>query len=169
MKMKTQFYTLIMMITAFLHSAGSLSAQDAGSLAGRKNPPAMKSDKTPVEVLATKEEKMEVGEAIDHVLFDFDQATINPESYGKLRGLAQWLKDKDVTLRVSGFADNIGTEQYNVRLSAKRANAVKAYLVGNGANPELIDPVGFGESYPISGNGSESGRQKNRRVEFALY
>ena len=124
---------------------------------------------TPVEVLATEKEKMEVAEAIDHVLFDFDRATINPGSHGKLKGLAAWMKDKDVTLRVSGFADGIGTQQYNTRLSEMRAKAVKAYLVGNGANPKLIDPVGFGEANPIAGDDSESGRQKNRRVEFALY
>ena len=166
--MKAYLYTPLMAIVAMLLSAGSLPAQDAGPLAVRKAP-ALKSDRTPVDLLATEEEKMEVAEAIDHVLFDFDRATINPGAYAKLKGLAAWMKDKEVTLRVSGFADGIGTEEYNNQLSKRRAEAVKAYLVGNGATPGLIDPVGFGEANPVAGNNSSSGRSKNRRVEFALY
>ena len=147
----------------------NLSAQSPQSLTARKVSPPIRSDRTPVEVLATEKEKMEVAEAIDNVEFDFDEATISSGFYTKLDGLAAWMKDKDVTLRVSGFADVVGSNGYNNALSVKRALAVKAYLVGRGADPKLIDPVGFGESNPVASNDSVTGRQKNRRVEFALY
>jgi len=167
--MKTHHFTSMILVAAVLYSAGSLSAQDAESLAGRKKSATTKPDKMSVEVLATDEEKMEVAEAIDDVQFDFDRATINPDYHAKLKGLAAWMKDKNVTLRVSGFADGIGTDQYNKRLSERRARAVKTYLVINGANPKFIDPVGYGEANPLAGNESEPGRRKNRLVEFALF
>ncbi|NEU07602.1 OmpA family protein [Flavihumibacter sp. R14] len=152
-----------MLVIAAVLVSGSSLAQNPSTIAVRK------SDNTPVAVLATEEEKMEVAEAIKNVEFDFDQAEVRPEAYKNLDGLTAWLKGKDVTLKVSGFADATGPKDYNRGLSARRARAVKDYLVMNGADPARIDPVGFGETNPVAPNDSESGRQKNRRVEFGLY
>lgn len=144
-----------------------VSAQDAAVVNRQKF--AVANSGKPVAVLATEEEKMEVAAAIDHVLFDFDRATISPDFYPKLKGLAAWLNDKAVTLRVLGYADSIGSEQYNFRLSERRAKAVKAYLVAIGVKQGLIEPEGLGEENPSPGSNSEAGRRKSRRVEFSLY
>ena len=161
----TRFFAFGVMMLVSLQ----LSAQNAQSLTANKNLSAIRSDRSPVGILATEKEKMEVAQAIDNVEFAFDQAVISTDSFIKLDGLAAWLMDKAVTLRVSGFADEIGTAKYNSYLSAKRARAVKDYLVSKGADAKLIDPVAFGERNPVAANDTEAGRQKNRRVEFALY
>lgn len=120
-------------------------------------------------VPATVEDKQVVAQAVNNLEFDFDKATIHTSSYKSLDGLADWLKARDFTLKISGHADYIGSDEYNLQLSNLRAQAVKTYLVEKGADPALIEPVGFGKTQPIASNGTDEGRQKNRRVEFTLY
>jgi OOP family OmpA-OmpF porin len=67
---------------------------------------------------------------------------------------------------VEGHTDSVGSETYNSSLSAQRAEAVKAYLIGQGVSPEKLKTVGHGESAPVADNESEDGRQRNRRVEL---
>lgn len=71
----------------------------------------------------------------------------------------------DVQLDVTGYTDNVGNAQKNVKLSQERANAVKAYLVKNGVASERINTKGAGADSPIADNATAEGRSKNRRVE----
>ncbi|MNI98745.1 putative lipoprotein YiaD precursor [compost metagenome] len=77
--------------------------------------------------------------------------------------------DKNFSLKLAGHTDNTGSMQLNLRLSKQRAEAVKAYLVAQGANASRIEATGYGPNQPIASNKTKEGRQKNRRVEFSLF
>lgn len=99
--------------------------------------------------------------------FDFDKAVIRPEYHGKLRDAADFIgKYPDAKFLLAGHTDSIGTDAYNLKLSMRRAEAVKNYLVSNfGINAERLYPRGYGESQPTADNSTKEGRQHNRRVE----
>ncbi len=120
-------------------------------------------------VIITEEDKRVVNEAINDLQFDFGKATIRSTSYPSLNRVAEILVKKNFSLKLSGHTDNVGSESANLKLSKDRAEAVKAYLVSQGANTSRIEATGYGESQPIASNKTEADRQKNRRVEFALY
>ena len=103
------------------------------------------------------------------VLFDFDKSVIKPEGRSKLDDLAG--KAKGVNLEVViaiGHADSIGSDAYNQRLSVRRAESVKAYLVSKGIEPNRVYTEGKGEKQPVASNKTKEGRQKNRRVEIEV-
>jgi len=107
-----------------------------------------------------------------NVEFEFDKAVIQPESYPFLDALAEALHSPELSGRkiiIAGHTDSKGSDAYNLVLSQKRAEAIKAYLVDKkGINPALIDTVGYGKSRPIvAGTGADE-RQRNRRVEITL-
>ena len=103
------------------------------------------------------------------VLFDFDKAVIKPEGKSKLDDLSS--KTKGVNLEVViaiGHADSIGSDAYNQRLSVRRAESVKAYLVSKGIEANRVYTEGKGEKQPVADNKTKEGRAKNRRVEIEV-
>ena len=103
------------------------------------------------------------------MLFEFDSAKIRPGAYPSLDKAARILDRYPNTLiLIEGHTDSIGSEEYNMKLSLKRADAVGEYLVSQGVNPERIRTVGFGETEPVAANDSPGGRAQNRRVEMVL-
>lgn len=101
--------------------------------------------------------------------FDFDKSTIKPEGRQVLDQVAQQAGSINLeTLIATGHTDSIGTDAYNLKLSQRRANAVKAYLVQKGMDPNRIYVEGKGESQPIASNKTREGRAKNRRVEIEI-
>ena len=101
--------------------------------------------------------------------FDFNGTGIRPED--KTAILAEVGSMKDVTwqtVTTIGYTDSVGSAGYNEKLSVKRANAVKAYLVGKGLDRSMIDAVGRGAAEPVADNETPEGRAKNRRtvIEF---
>ncbi|PST84359.1 hypothetical protein C7T94_06505 [Pedobacter yulinensis] len=124
----------------------------------------------PVEkVVITEADRKVVADAIKNLEFDFNKATIRAKSYPTLNRVAALLIEKNFSLKLAGHTDNKGSDSYNLKLSKDRAESVKAYLVSQGANASRVEATGYGESQPIASNGTESGRQKNRRVEFTLF
>jgi outer membrane protein OmpA-like peptidoglycan-associated protein len=102
------------------------------------------------------------------ILFEYDSAVITQEGKNLLAGYAAML-NKELAGRnfiVNGHTDNIGSRDYNLRLSLERANSVKSYLSANGVDPRRLEVRGYGFDKPIFDNDTESGRSKNRRVEF---
>lgn len=103
-------------------------------------------------------------------LFEFDKAEIRAEAEANLRTLAQLIGKTQGTVQLKGYTDAKGEDAYNLRLSEQRANAVKAWLAGNGVPETRLQAVGFGEADPVApnqkpdGSDDESGRAKNRRV-----
>jgi outer membrane protein OmpA-like peptidoglycan-associated protein len=124
-----------------------------------------------VEVALVKKEFKIV---LPEVYFEFNKSDIKPESYGVLDGGAETIKtvfagNPDVKIEVAGHTDSKGSDEYNLNLSNKRANAVKDYLVINhNLNPDRLMARGYGESRPVASNDTDAGRAKNRRVEFVV-
>ena len=103
------------------------------------------------------------------VLFDFDKAVIKPEGKSKLDDISN--KTKGVNLEVViaiGHADSVGSDAYNQRLSIRRAESVKAYLVSKGLQANRVYTEGKGEKQPVADNKTADGRAKNRRVEIEV-
>jgi outer membrane protein OmpA-like peptidoglycan-associated protein len=103
------------------------------------------------------------------VNFDFDDTAVRPDSRAILDEAAETLREHpDVDIAVEGYTDDIGTEEYNDKLSVRRAQAVFRYLVNRGVAPDRMEVIGYGESRPVASNETESGRAQNRRVELVV-
>jgi OmpA-OmpF porin, OOP family len=101
--------------------------------------------------------------------FAFDKAVVQPAGKAKLDELVARMKALDIEVVVAvGHTDATGPASYNQRLSVRRAEAVKAYMVSKGVDADRIFTEGKGEGSPIADNGSRSGRAKNRRVEVEV-
>jgi len=114
---------------------------------------------------------IEEGERIslDNTYFDFDKATLRPESVPQLNKVVNFLKDnKKVMIQLDGHTCSIGKDDYNQKLSENRAKAVLIYLQENGIKSKRLSSAGFGESKPKESNENEIGRERNRRVEFVI-
>jgi outer membrane protein OmpA-like peptidoglycan-associated protein len=106
------------------------------------------------------------GSIIHGITFDFDSAAIRPESSPVLAELYKGLAaDTRSRMVIEGHTSSEGTEDYNLRLSERRAQAVVADLVSRGLAGARVSAAGLGESRPIASNNDESGRSLNRRVE----
>ncbi|MDP2601394.1 MAG: OmpA family protein [Deltaproteobacteria bacterium] len=106
---------------------------------------------------------------LDDVLFDFDKSNIKPEAGAILDRLVAFMKEnKDKKAALSGHTDSVGTDAYNQKLSERRMNSVKDYVVKKGAESSRVSSQGFGESKPIADNRTKEGRAKNRRVEIKV-
>lgn len=98
-------------------------------------------------------------------LFDFDQSTLKPQGKAALDQLLAQLNGMDLEVIVTvGHTDAIGSDAYNQKLSQRRAEAVKAYLVAQGVETNRVYTEGKGETQPVADNASAAGRAKNRRV-----
>ena len=103
------------------------------------------------------------------VLFDFDKAVLKNEGKSKLDDLATKVKAINLEVVIAiGHTDSIGSDAYNQKLSVRRAESVKAYLVSKGVEPNRIYTEGKGEKQPVASNKTADGRQKNRRVEIEV-
>ena len=106
---------------------------------------------------------------MDDVLFDFDRSTVKPEAAQILDRLVVFMNEnKDKRANLAGYTDNVGTDAYNQRLSERRVNSVREYIVGKGVDSGRVAGQGFGESKPIADNKTAEGRAKNRRVEIKV-
>jgi OmpA-OmpF porin, OOP family len=102
-----------------------------------------------------------------NINFDFNKSNIKSESYPILDEVTEYLKaNPNVKMEVQGHTDSKGTAAYNLKLSDRRAAAVKTYLVGKGVAADRLETKGYGLSKPIAPNDTEENRARNRRVEF---
>ncbi|MGS0741546.1 outer membrane protein OmpA [Glaciimonas sp. GG7] len=101
--------------------------------------------------------------------FDFDKAVLKPEGKAKLDDLTSKLGDLNLEVIIAvGHTDSVGTVAYNQKLSIRRAEAVKAYLVHKGIEQNRVYTEGKGKSQPVADNKTAAGRAKNRRVEIEV-
>jgi outer membrane protein OmpA-like peptidoglycan-associated protein/tetratricopeptide (TPR) repeat protein len=106
---------------------------------------------------------------LKNIFFDFDKATLRPESTNELERLTKLLNDvPTLKIEISGHTDSKGADAYNKTLSNNRAKAVVDYLITKGIAADRLTSVGYGEEQPISTNDTEEGRQLNRRTEFKI-
>ncbi|HDS05729.1 MAG TPA: OmpA family protein [Deltaproteobacteria bacterium] len=102
-----------------------------------------------------------------NVEFDFDKADIRPRYHDELKKVGDFMNQyPDVNMALEGHTDSIGTDEYNQRLSERRVESVKNYIVDKfNIDGKRIEATGYGESRPIADNSTDEGRQRNRRVE----
>jgi outer membrane protein OmpA-like peptidoglycan-associated protein len=104
------------------------------------------------------------------LLFDVNKSDLRPQAKTNIESLARILnKYSDTNILVEGDTDNSGSEDYNLRLSERRAQSVANYLLTLGVPGPRISTVGLGESNAVASNDTEAGRQQNRRVEVAIF
>jgi outer membrane protein OmpA-like peptidoglycan-associated protein len=115
--------------------------------------------------------KIEAGNVmvLNNIFFETDRYQLMPSSYPEMNKLADFLQDNPgITIEISGHTDDVGTEGYNLELSAKRAESVANYLAEHGIDLKRMTSVGFGESKPVASNDTEEGKAKNRRTEIKI-
>ncbi|MBV8471006.1 MAG: OmpA family protein [Burkholderiaceae bacterium] len=101
--------------------------------------------------------------------FDFDKAALKPEGKAKLDEVATKTKDLNLEVIIAvGHTDSVGSDAYNQKLSVRRSEAVKAYLVSKGIEKNRVYTEGKGKKQPIADNKTAEGRAKNRRVEIEV-
>ena len=101
--------------------------------------------------------------------FDFNKSVVKPEGKAKLDDLVGKIKDINLEVIIAvGHTDSVGGDAYNQKLSVKRSEAVKAYLVSKGIEKNRVYTEGKGEKQPVADNKTAAGRAKNRRVEIEV-
>lgn len=116
-------------------------------------------------------EKAEAGTiaVLENIFFDLDKYDLKEKSITELQKVVRFLtENSSVKVEIGGHTDNQGAADYNKQLSLKRAESVATYLSANGVDAKRIKMKGFGADKPIADNTTESGRQKNRRIEFKI-
>ena len=105
----------------------------------------------------------------DRIYFDLDSYSVRPEAQPRLDAQAAWLsRYPQVTIRIEGNADERGTREYNLALGARRAEAVRTYLVQRGVPAGRIDTISFGKERPIAEGSSEAAWAQNRNAHTAI-
>lgn len=120
-------------------------------------------------ILETRDTERGLVITMGDVLFDtgkYDLRANAREILAKLSGIV--LAHPDLNLAVEGYTDSTGSDQLNQRLSEKRAETVRDYLIEQGLNSDTITAKGFGKDRPVADNNTPTGRQKNRRVELIV-
>ncbi len=106
---------------------------------------------------------------LNNIFFDFDKSDLKEASFPELKRLAELMKEKStMQVEIAGHTDEVGTEEYNMALSERRARAVATYMESQGVGKDRIAVVFFGESQPIDKNHNKAAYTKNRRVEFKI-
>lgn len=142
-----------------------------------------KAQKAEVAIVQAKEAELEITlqpakaritkekiEILEKVYFNFNKASIKPESFQLLDDVAEIMRDNpDIRkIRIEGHSDSRGSDSYNKKLSDRRAKSVRQYLIDAGIDPDRMDAEGFGEERPVDPAQNETAWELNRRVEFVI-
>jgi len=104
---------------------------------------------------------------MNNIFFEFDKFELMKSSFPELQRLVKLLNEnKKIKVHIEGHTDNIGTEDYNIELSRKRAESVRNYLTAKGIDKSRFTIMGFGSSIPVADNNTDEGKAENRRVEI---
>ncbi len=106
---------------------------------------------------------------LQNTFFEVNSYVILPESVGDMNEILKvFAQNPGISIEISGFTDNTGTDEYNLVLSQKRAESVMQYLCQQGVNPGQLTAKGYGKTKPLASNDTEEGRQLNRRTEIKI-
>jgi OOP family OmpA-OmpF porin len=101
--------------------------------------------------------------------FDFDKSTLKPEAIPKLEEAVRIMSENPgIKVNIEGHTDSVGADEYNMRLSDRRAQAVESFMVTKGVAADRLTPKGYGESRPVATNDTAAGRAQNRRVDLIV-
>lgn len=104
------------------------------------------------------------------ILFDFNSDKLSDASKQNIQNMAEVVKKyPDTNILIDGYTDNVGSDDYNQKLSERRAKSVSKYLSSLNVPSGRLGTRGFGETQPVASNDSDPGRQQNRRVEVAIW
>lgn len=143
---------------------GAITPSAAGAPAAATPAPAARPGAAPVAPPAATK----VTYAAD-AFFDFNKSVIKPEGKAKLDDLVGKIKGINLEVIIAvGHTDSVGSDAYNQKLSVRRSEAVKAYLVSKGIEKNRVYTEGKGEKQPVADNKTAEGRAKNRRVEIEV-
>jgi outer membrane protein OmpA-like peptidoglycan-associated protein len=121
------------------------------------------------QVLQTRDTARGLIVSMPDVLFDFNKYTLKPEARERLARISGIvLAYPDLKLQIEGYTDSIGTDEYNLELSQKRADGVRAYLISSSVPPDHVNAQGFGKADPVANNSTAAGRKLNRRVDMIV-
>ena len=149
--------------TAAAGCDGAIAAPKAAAPAAAPAPAAKPAAPAQPPAAATK-----VTYAAD-TFFDFDKSALKKEGKAKLDDLVCKVKGINLEVIIAvGHTDSVGTDAYNQKLSVRRAESVKAYLVSKGIEKNRVYTEGKGEKQPVADNKTKEGRAKNRRVEIEV-
>ncbi|HTA43166.1 MAG TPA: OmpA family protein [Bryobacteraceae bacterium] len=157
--------------TARLQAEDARSQADAARLHAESDTQAMR-DRLREQlnaILETRDTARGLIVSLSDVLFDFNQASLKPgakEKLAKVSGIL--LAYPTLRMSVEGHTDGIGSDEYNLKLSQRRADAVRDYLTSNAINPASVQALGLGKADPVASNDNDAGRQQNRRVEMVV-
>ncbi len=121
------------------------------------------------DIVVTSYKEMKESKAavrLNNLFFNTDKSDLLPYSIPELQRVAQIISKNNLSVEIAGHTDNVGDDNYNMALSLRRAEAVKAFLVNEGCNASLFKVVGYGETKPATTNDTEQGKALNRRVEM---
>jgi outer membrane protein OmpA-like peptidoglycan-associated protein len=120
-------------------------------------------------ILQTRETARGLVINMSDVLFAVNKFNLTEDARLKLARLSGIIMaHPGLNLRVEGYTDSTGTEQYNEKLSNERADAVRDFLLTQGLSPDTVNAVGYGEQYPVASNDTSAGRAMNRRVQIVV-
>jgi outer membrane protein OmpA-like peptidoglycan-associated protein len=103
------------------------------------------------------------------IFFEFNSFTLQDTSFKELDRVIGLLKENPgVIIEIAAHSDDIGSDEFNIKLSGKRALKIVDYLVANGISTERLKPVGYGKKFPVASNATEEGRARNRRLELKV-
>jgi outer membrane protein OmpA-like peptidoglycan-associated protein len=121
------------------------------------------------QVLQTTESARGLIVNMSDVLFDFNKYSLKPDAQLKLARVSGiLLAYPNLKLQVEGYTDNLGSDEYNQKLSEQRANAVRDFLVSQSVPEGNMSATGYGKSNPIADNSTNAGRAQNRRVQLVV-
>lgn len=149
----------------------SLEASAEGYLAGSDSIflAAPQSDTVIFKTVYLKPIEVGVSVRLNNIFFDFDKATLRPESFPELDKVVELLqKNPNLYIEIGGHTDDKGSDDYNLRLSQGRAESVRNYLTAQWIASERVTARGYGENVPEVPNDSDENRQINRRVVFTV-
>jgi outer membrane protein OmpA-like peptidoglycan-associated protein len=158
--------------TLQLTACGPIAFEDKSALTVIGDPPPLPPKPKVVQEkpkrVVVEDNKIVINEKIQ---FDFNKATIKPESDSLMQEIIKVIKDHPhiKKIAIEGHTSSEGSDKYNLKLSDKRAKAVQDYFVTKGELPkDMFTAKGFGESKSIADESTEEGKEKNRRVEFNI-
>ena len=124
---------------------------------------------TEEQTLVAVREESDLRANLEKVYFKFDSYALTARAKEKLLQMAQLMKNnRKLSIQISGYADEIGTEEYNFNLGKMRAQAVKEFLVAQGVNPQMLSTISYGEKKPARKGSTSKAWKQNRRVEFKI-
>lgn len=148
--------------------ADSVAGCDGEIVAAAPVAPVAEPAPAPAPVVAAAPTSEKVTFAAD-AFFDFDKSVLKPDGKAKLDDLSSKLSDVNLEVIIAvGHTDSIGSDAYNQKLSIRRAEAVKAYLISKGVETNRVYTEGKGEKQPVASNKNAAGRAQNRRVEIEV-